>query len=539
MFKNYFYIFRSVIELQPKLNGCIINDIYSQEKNKLFFHVPTDKYPHRHLIISVNPQFPFLLLKDEHHKAKRNTVHFFQEKLPAQISNIEISNSDRIVRIISNHFNLYLIVRGGKTNVIIIDKTYNVNSFKKMTENITEELSNTIFINEPQKLKIANDENEYLNVNELKSVYPMIPSEIKNELLHRSTSDNFINFNNSFKRIITEILHNRIKVGFNEDLNKLVFIPDSFKTLLTINSKTFEYFNDALQFYLSNYYKGQRKNNYEKDLNKFFEKELSALSSKLNKLKQRIDIGSKEQIYYRFGNMLLTNIYKLKKGMDSIEINSLDDNEIEKIKLDSKLSSKQNIDKYFEKAKDEKVNYNKSVELFNFTKKKYEDLLNDFKKFENSDSTEEIIALHKKLIKQNEKIIKMDTGHKFKYWHYLIEDKYHLYVGRDSKSNDYLSIKFAKQNDYWFHARGLPGSHVVLRVENTKIGVPKDIIKKGAAIAAYYSKAKTAGTASVSYTLAKFVHKKKGMAPGKVLLSKENTLLVRPGIPKNCELISE
>ena len=107
------------------------------------------------------------------------------------------------------------------------------------------------------------------------------------------------------------------------------------------------------------------------------------------------------------------------------------------------------------------------------------------------------------------------------------------------QSNDYLSIKFANQNDYWFHARGLPGSHVVLRVENTKEGIPKDIIKKAASLAAFYSKAKTASAAPVSYTFAKFVHKKKGMETGKVLLQKENTLLVKPGIPKNCVLVNE
>ena len=133
----------------------------------------------------------------------------------------------------------------------------------------------------------------------------------------------------------------------------------------------------------------------------------------------------------------------------------------------------------------------------------------------------------------------METGLKFKYWHYLIEDIYNVYVGRDSKSNDYLSVKFAKQNDYWFHARGLPGSHVVLRVDNVKQGIPKPIIKKAASLAAIHSKAKTTGTASVSYTFAKFVYKKKGMAPGKVILTKENTLLVKPEIPKNCELVSE
>ncbi|MCB0730553.1 MAG: DUF814 domain-containing protein, partial [Ignavibacteriae bacterium] len=200
---------------------------------------------------------------------------------------------------------------------------------------------------------------------------------------------------------------------------------------------------------------------------------------------------------------------------------------------------KENIDKYFEKAKDEKVNYKKSVELYNFTKEKYDSLREDYDIYKKTNSEVDVERLHKKLIFKKDNIIKMDSGLKFKFWHYIIDDTYHVFVGRDSKSNDYLSVKFAKQNDYWFHARGLPGSHVVIRVDNVKEGIPKDIIKKGASLAAYYSKAKTAGTAPVSYTLAKFVYKKKGMEPGKVFLTKESTLLVKPEIPKNCILIDE
>ena len=190
-------------------------------------------------------------------------------------------------------------------------------------------------------------------------------------------------------------------------------------------------------------------------------------------------------------------------------------------------------------AKDEKINYKKSLELFNFTKEKYENLQKEFVNFYNAKTADEVTEIYKKIIPKKENIIKVDETQKFKYWQYKIDEKYDVFIGRDSKSNDYLSIKFANQNDYWFHARGLPGSHVVLRVENTKEGIPKDIIKKAASLAAFYSKAKTASAAPVSYTFSKFVHKKKGMEPGKVLLQKENTLLVKPEIPKNCVLVNE
>ena len=141
-----------------------------------------------------------------------------------------------------------------------------------------------------------------------------------------------------------------------------------------------------------------------------------------------------------------------------------------------------------------------------------------------------------KIKDQSNKPDKEDIKIKFK--HYIIEEKYDVYVGKDSKNNDLLTTKFAKQNDYWFHARSVSGSHVVLRVENAKEVIPKSILKKTASLAAYHSKAKTSGLAPVSYTLKKYVVKKKGYPLGTVHLLKEETLLVKPEIPKNCEFIT-
>jgi len=130
---------------------------------------------------------------------------------------------------------------------------------------------------------------------------------------------------------------------------------------------------------------------------------------------------------------------------------------------------------------------------------------------------------------------KEDGSIKFK--HYIIEGKYNVYVGKDSKNNDLLTTRFAKQNDYWFHARSVSGSHVILRVENIKEVIPKNVLKKTASLAAYHSKAKTAGIVPVAYTFKKYVVKKKNMPIGTVHLLKENVLLVKPEIPKDCEYV--
>jgi len=95
--------------------------------------------------------------------------------------------------------------------------------------------------------------------------------------------------------------------------------------------------------------------------------------------------------------------------------------------------------------------------------------------------------------------------------------------------NDHLSIKLARPNDFWFHVRGMPGSHVVLKA---KPGEEPDrkTLKRAAAIAAYYSKARTGGVVPVSCTRARYVTKPRGAKPGLVQIRKEFTLKVRPAL---------
>ncbi len=100
-------------------------------------------------------------------------------------------------------------------------------------------------------------------------------------------------------------------------------------------------------------------------------------------------------------------------------------------------------------------------------------------------------------------------------------------AGKSDEDNDHLSLKAAKPDDWWFHVRGMPGSHVILRA---KPGAAPDrkTLKDAAAIAAYHSKAKNAGVVSVACTKARFVTKPRGAKPGTVSIRKETIYKVRP-----------
>lgn len=117
---------------------------------------------------------------------------------------------------------------------------------------------------------------------------------------------------------------------------------------------------------------------------------------------------------------------------------------------------------------------------------------------------------------------------------YMIEGGLTVLVGKTDEDNDRLSLKIANPNDWWFHVRGMPGSHVVLRVESG-VEPPKDALKEAAAIAAYHSKARGGGVVPVSATLARNVSKPRGAKPGTVEITKEIVLKVRPGLPRGYE----
>lgn len=114
---------------------------------------------------------------------------------------------------------------------------------------------------------------------------------------------------------------------------------------------------------------------------------------------------------------------------------------------------------------------------------------------------------------------------------FKLKGGFEVWVGKDSKANDMLTMRYAKQNDFWFHVSGTSGSHTVLKIpEGTEI-IPKEIIKTAASICAYYSKAKNAKIVKVSYTQLKNVQKYKGAKSGSVVIKNEKIIKCSPLLP--------
>lgn len=104
-------------------------------------------------------------------------------------------------------------------------------------------------------------------------------------------------------------------------------------------------------------------------------------------------------------------------------------------------------------------------------------------------------------------------------------------AGRTDADNDVLTFRVARPDDWWFHVKGMPGSHALLQGPPGE-DPPRDLLKAAAAVAAHYSKARDAGVVPVVCAPARFVTKPRGAKPGTVEVRRETVLKVRPGLPE-------
>lgn len=116
---------------------------------------------------------------------------------------------------------------------------------------------------------------------------------------------------------------------------------------------------------------------------------------------------------------------------------------------------------------------------------------------------------------------------------YALPDDWEVVAGKTDAANDYVSLRLARPLDRWFHVRGMPGSHVVLRVPAGR-EPDRATLERAAGIAAYHSKARTGGVVPVSMTEGRHVSKPRGAKPGTVEIRRETVLKVRP--PSDAEV---
>ena len=226
----------------------------------------------------------------------------------------------------------------------------------------------------------------------------------------------------------------------------------------------------------------------------------------------------KRDKYKVYGELINTYGYGVEEGARSMEAMNYYTNEIITIPLDPLLTPSENAKKYFDKYGKLKRTYEALSELTIEVKQEIEHLESILTALDIALLEEDLVQIKEELTEAG--YIRRRSGTKkqkitSKPFHYVSSDGYHMYVGKNNYQNDELTFKFAGGNDWWFHSKTYPGSHVIVKTNGDEL--PDTTFEEAARLAAYYSKGRDQEKVEIDYTEKKNVKKPNGAKPGFVV----------------------
>jgi len=560
-------------ELNTNLVGGRISKISMPEDNELIYTIKNNAKTYR-LLVSASASLPLVYLTDVNKPAPKVAPAFLMLLRKyigtAKINNIFQMGLERILCFELEHLNelgdlshkrMYIEIMGKHSNIIFTDENNKIiDSIKRISANMSslrEVLpGREYFLPEELKKKdlLNTGLEEFIEILKskeyplVKSVYmnfagisPLIAEEIilRASLLSQapSTSLSELEYTHLFHTIQNLL----------EDINAHNFTPNiiykgeeaiEFSSINLYSYEGKEYKResfDSVSKMLYDFYSSREafvlNRQKSSDLRRIVNTALERASKKYDLQEKQLQDADKKDIYRVYGDLLNTYGYSLKGGESSFTTeNFYDDNKEITIPLDKNKSAKENAKKYYDKyAKLSRTTKALSEEILK-TKNDIEHLQSIQTALEVSSDDESLSQIRQELVDFGY-IKKHSSAKKQKIashpYHYISSDGYDIYVGKNNYQNEELTFKVATGNDWWFHAKGIPGSHVILKSNNEE-ELPDRAYEEAAALAAFYSKAKDADKVEVDYIQKKNIKKVAGAAPGFVIYHSNWSMVATP-----------
>lgn len=268
------------------------------------------------------------------------------------------------------------------------------------------------------------------------------------------------------------------------------------------------------------------------DLRKIVQNALERNVKKYQLQQKQLKDTEKKEKYRVWGELLNTYGYEVEPGEKSMEALNYYTNEMIQIPLDETMTPQENAKKYFDKYSKLKRTKEALDTLLQETGDEIKHLESIAASLDIASSEEDLVQIKEEMMEYGYVKRKNTGGKKVKVtsrpYHYISSDGYDIYVGKNNFQNDELSFKFASGNDWWFHAKGQPGSHVIVKSKNEEL--PDRTFEEAGKLAAYYSKGRQAPKVEIDYTQKKNLRKPTGGKPGFVVYYTNYSLLIEPDI---------
>ena len=296
----------------------------------------------------------------------------------------------------------------------------------------------------------------------------------------------------------------------------------------------FESVSEMLETYYASRDRITRIRQKSADLRKIVQTALDRNRKKLSLQQKQMKDTEKKDKYKIYGELINTYGYGLEEGCKSFKAVNYYNGEEVTIPLDPTLTPQENSKKYFDRYQKLKRTQEALEIQISDTSSEIEHLESISNALDIATEESDLSQIKEELteygyIKRhygNKKGAKMQT--KAKPFHYVSSDGYDIYVGKNNYQNDELTFKFATGNDWWFHAKKMPGSHVIVKTKDGTL--PDRTFEEAGNLAAYYSKGRTAPKVEIDYLQKKNVKKPAGAKPGFVVYYTNYSLMASPDI---------
>ena len=535
-----FFLHHMVEELRRELvNGRIqkINQPFEQE---LVLQIRSNRQSHR-LLLSAHPVFGRIQLTQTtfENPAQPSTFIMVLRKYlqGALIESIEQVENDRIVEIsvsnkneIGDHIQATLIIEimGKHSNILLVDKSshkilevikhvgFSQNSYRTLLPGSTyiappsTESLNPFTIKDEKLFEIL--QTQETTTKNLQSLFQGLGRDTANELENILVSDKLSTFRNFFNQETKPCL------------TETSFSPVPFANQV---GEHFASLSDLLDTYYKDKAERDRVKQQASELIRRVENELQKNRHKLKKQEKELLATDNAEEFRQKGELLTTFLHQVPNDQDQVILDNYYTNQPITIALDKALSPNQNAQRYFKRYQKLKESVKYLTDLIEETKatilylESVETVLNQAGLEEIAEIREELIQTGFIRRRQREKIQKRKKPEQ-----YLASDgKTIIYVGRNNLQNEELTFKMARKEELWFHAKDIPGSHVVISGNLD----PSDEVKTDAAeLAAYFSQGRLSNLVQVDMIEVKKLNKPTGGKPGFVTYTGQKTLRVTP-----------
>ena len=559
-------------EIEDKILGGRIDKVYQPEKDEIILGIRSMGQAYKLLLTSnaSNPKFHFTQTNPSNPMTPPLFCMVMRKHLQSgKIIKIDQPDFDRILNIYVESLNelgdysvkkLVLEIMGRHSNIILTDENNTILDCIKHighdTSSVREVLPGREYTLPPSQGKINtleldnNNFNEVLENNpsfEIQSViyknYTGISPIAASEICYRANVNGSTPVEaltdiqkeivfNKFAELVEDIKANRFypESITNEKGKTIDFSPIEMTQFNGLEIKKYTSISELIESFYANRDFAYRIGQKTQDLRKLITQNIERCIRKKDIQMQTLrSIKNRDELRLK-GELLTANIYSIKKGMTTVELPNYysENQELVAIELDSNKTPSENAQKYY-KA------YNKAKRTFEALKDQIKSNDEELAYLEsvltsvnNCTDEQDVKEIRREL--REEGYVKKVKNQKDKSkkhsvpLHFISQDGFDIYVGKNNIQNDELTLKFARPRDIWMHTKNIPGSHVIIVANGQTI--PDTTLNEGAMLSAFYSKAKNSSKVPVDYTEKKNVKKPNGSKPGFVIYETNKTAYI-------------